>query len=118
MSSPLESLKVSHKILEQDAYQFSVLLMSCVSFLAFLLAAVLFGGAISEPIGISPELLICVVVQSYGVFLVNFFNMRYIFTKQARRNFVISVLVAASMTSLSIVLILMDSNMHIALKLS
>jgi O-antigen/teichoic acid export membrane protein len=92
---------------EQDAYQFSVLLMSCVSFTAFLLLAILFGGAISEPLGITPELLVCVVVQSYGVFLVNFFNMRYIFKKQARRNFVISVLVAVSTTSLSIVLILL-----------
>lgn len=90
---------------EQDSYQFSVLLMSCVSFAAILLIVVLFGGWLAAPTGLDRPLLVCVVVQSFGVFLVNFFNMRYIFTKQAQRNFVISVAVAVSTTAASIILI-------------
>lgn len=90
---------------EQDSYQFSVLVMSLAVFAAVFCIVLLFLHPISELLGMSQTLTVCMIIQSFGSFVIAFFNMRYIFRKQAQKNFMISAGVCLSTTLLSVVLI-------------
>lgn len=90
---------------EQDSYQLSVLVLSTASFLVILVAVLLFLGPVSALLGLEPLLVVCMVVQSFGAFVICLFSMRFIFKKQAQRNFAISVGVCLATTALSVVLI-------------
>lgn len=90
---------------EHDSYQYSVLVMSFLSFTFVLLGGCIFSGNLTQATGLSPVLLILAVIQSFGVFIVQFFNMRYIFSKEAKRNFMLSVGISVSTTILSVALI-------------
>lgn len=91
---------------EQDSYQYSVLMLSFLSFSVLFAVCCVFSNGVSGLLGLSPVLVILLLLQSFGVFLVQFFNMRFVFAKEARRNFLMAIGVSVSTTVLSIVLVL------------
>lgn len=90
---------------EQESYQYSVLLLSLISFSVVSTAFIIYIEPASVVLGMSEGLVICLLVQSFGAFLVQFFNMRFIFRKEAQKNFFVSVGLCVATTVLSIALI-------------
>ncbi len=90
---------------EQDSYQFSVLVLSFASFSLIFAASTAFNGDLSVLMGLSPELVSLLVVQSFGAYIVQFFNMRFVFSKEAKKNFMMAVGISTMTTVLSIALI-------------
>lgn len=90
---------------EQEDYQFSILIMSLFSFFSIFFLVNVFSGILSNLLGLSKPLIDCMVIQSFAIFLINFFNMRYIFKKKAQMNFLISVAVAVFTTITSLIFI-------------
>lgn len=90
---------------EQDSYQLSVLLMGSLSFVCILIASIVFLEPLSSLLGMSRLLVVAMVLQSFGAFVVALFSMRFIFRKQPKSNFFMSVGVCLATTVLSIILI-------------
>lgn len=91
---------------EQDSYQLSILVMSLIPFGIILATAVVFLQPLSELLLMPAPLVICMVLQSFGAFVISLFSMRYIFRKQAQFNFALSVGLCVATTLLSVALIL------------
>lgn len=91
---------------EQDSYHLSALVLGLLSFgiIMFLLLAGM--SAVSSWLDMEPLLVIAMALQSLGSFIVSFFSMRFIFRKQAQRNFLISVGVCVATTLTSLMLII------------
>ena len=90
---------------EQDSYQLSILALSTIAFLVVLVAVFFFLGPISALLSLEPLLVVCMVVQSFGAFVISLFSMRFIFKKQAQLNFSISLGVCFATTALSVFLV-------------
>ena len=90
---------------EQDSYHFSILMMSLAVFAVLFCAVLLFLHPLSELLSMSPVLTVCMMVQSFGAFVVGVFNMCFIFKKEAQKNFAVSVGLCIATTLLSIALI-------------
>lgn len=91
---------------EQDSYQFSILTMSLGTFAFIFILTMVFMNLASGLLSMSPAMIVCMLAQSFGAFLVAFFNMRFIFRKQAQKNFLVSVGLCLATTLLSVALIL------------
>lgn len=91
---------------EQDYYHLSALALGMTSFAVVMAALLAFLPQVSSLLDMEPLLVICMALQSLGTFLVSFFSMRFIFRKQAHKNFLISVGVCVATTVASLVLIL------------
>lgn len=90
---------------EQDDYQFSVLTMTFGVFALIFLLCLLFLLPLSQLLKMSELIVVCMLFQSFGSFLISFFSMRFIFKKEAAKNFFLSVGLCVATTLLSIVLI-------------
>ena len=90
---------------DQDSYQFSILALSTVAFLVIFVAVLLLLEPVSTLLSLEPLLVVCMVVQSFGAFVISLFSMRFIFKKQAQLNFVISVGICLATTALSVFLV-------------
>lgn len=91
---------------EQDSYQYSVLMLSFISFTVLFAVCCVFLDGVSGLLGLSPLLVVLLLLQSFGAFMVQFFNMRFVFAKEARNNFLMAVGISVATTLLSIALIL------------
>ena len=91
---------------EQDSYQFSIMLLSLISFGVILAFSLVFIGPLGAAVGLSSVMCVCMIMQSFGAFIVSFFNMRFIFRKDALYNFCLSVFICLATTVASIALIL------------
>lgn len=90
---------------EQDSYHFSILALATLAFVAVLGFVLLLLDPLSSLLSLKPILVVCMVVQSFGTFVINLFSMRFIFSKQAQLNFAISVGVCLVTTIMSVALI-------------
>lgn len=92
---------------EQDSYHLSVLTLGLLSFVVIFVALLAFMPQVSVLLDMEPLLVIAMALQSLGAFVVTLFSMRFIFCKQARRNFAVSVGVCVATTIASLLLILL-----------
>lgn len=91
---------------EQDDYQLSCLTMGLLSFVVILGLCLAFIKPLSVMLSMDGLLIIAMVLQSFGAFVIALFSMRFIFRKEPQKNFALSVGVAISTTAVSVVLIL------------
>ena len=91
---------------EQDSYQLSCLLMGLLSFAVIMALCVTFIGPLSDALSMDDLLVVAMVLQSFGAFVVALFSMRFIFRKEPQKNFALSVGVAVTTTLVSVALIL------------
>ena len=91
---------------EQDSYQLSCLLMGLLSFAVVMVLCVAFIGPLSGILNMDGLLIVAMVLQSFGAFVVALFGMRFIFRKEPQKNFALSVGVAFATTLVSVALIL------------
>lgn len=90
---------------EQDSYQLSVLVLALLSFGVMMALVILFLTPLSEMLEMSPSMVVCALVQSFGMCTIGLFNKRYIFRKQAQDNLLLSVSVSVSSSILAIILV-------------
>lgn len=91
---------------EQDSYQFSILVLSLITFTVIICLVLFTLQPLSKLLNMQPILTICMVIQSFGAFVISLFSMRYIFKKQPKKNFILSVGLCLCTTILSVLLIL------------
>ena len=91
---------------EQDSYQLSCLLMGLLSFAVIMALCVAFIGPLSDLLSMDGLLVVSMVLQSFGAFVVALFSMRFIFRREPQKNFALSVGVAVATTLVSVALIL------------
>lgn len=90
---------------EQDSYQLSALALGLLSFLVVFAILIIFMPFFSALLDMEPLLVVAMALQSLGMFVVALFSMRFIFRKQAQKNFLISVGVCFTTTVASLLLI-------------
>lgn len=91
---------------EQDSYQLSCLSMGLLSFAVVMVLCVSFIGPLSNLLNMDGTLIVAMVLQSFGAFVIALFSMRFIFRKEPQKNFMLSVGVAVATTLVSVGLIL------------
>ena len=90
---------------EQEPYQFSVLMMTVAVFSGIMLLSAVFISPLSQALNMSKLLVVAMLIQSFGSFLIAFFNARFIFRRQPHKNFLVSVGLCIGTTLLSVALI-------------
>lgn len=90
---------------EQDSYQFSILVLSFLAFIALFIVTIIFLQPISSLLNMDPTITVCMVIQSFGSCVISLFSMRYIFNKNAQFNFLLSVGICIATTLTSVLLI-------------
>ena len=91
---------------EQDSYHLSVMILGTLSFVVLLVLALIFLQPLSEILLIDPLLIILMLLQSFGSFVTSLYGMRFIFKKQAQKNFIMSTGICIATTLVSIFLIM------------
>ncbi len=90
---------------EQDSYQWSILLLGFTSFILILILTLFFLDPLSALLKMPQLLVVSMVLQGFGSFVVALFSMRFIFKKEPKKNFLMSVGLSVVTTALSVVLI-------------
>ncbi len=111
-SGTFASASVAFPENEQSSYQKSILLFSICCSGVFGVICILFLNRLSTLIALDKVIIIWMFIHSFGAYCISLFNNRFIFTKQAQRNFAISISVCLATTFLSLlfVLIIFESN--------
>lgn len=91
---------------EQSKYQSSIMSLSLVVFLACSALVICFLEPISAALKLERLLIILMLVQAFGVFCVNFLNMKFVYEFKAGRNMAMSLGVTLTTLALSLLLIL------------
>lgn len=91
---------------EHNAYYSSILSLSCLFSAIFTLLIVVFINPISAFLQFDKIIVLLMVVQSFGAYVVSFASMKFIHHKQAHLNFLVSVAVTLLSVAISLVLIM------------
>lgn len=91
---------------EHDAYYSSILSLSCLVSAGITLLIVLFIRPISAFLQFSHLIVLLIVVQSFGAYVISFASMKFIHHKQAHLNFLVSILVTLLSIGISLLLIM------------
>lgn len=92
---------------EQDAYQASVLQIAGVTTIALALVAVAWLPELSELLKLGEPVVLLVIVQSVGMYVANFFTMRFTLRREAQKSLVLSVSLAVLSVAASLMLVVM-----------
>ncbi len=90
----------------QKAYRSSVMSLSFCSMVVLSLLILLFIEPISKFLDLSVVLIVIMIFQSFGTFVISFASTTFTFDKQAQKTFLLSVTTALATIALSLVLIL------------
>ncbi len=90
---------------EQNAYFSSALFLSCVTSSLITLLTVIFIQPISAFMKLDRVIVLLMLFQSFGAYVINFATLKFIYAKEAAKNFFVSVLVSISSVLISLVLI-------------
>ncbi len=95
---------------EQKAYRSSVLSLSFCSMSIFSILILIFIGPISKLLDLTAVLIIIMIFQSFGTFVISFASTTFTFDKQAQKTFLLSITTAIATIVLSFVLMLMSGE--------
>lgn len=90
---------------EQNAYQSSILALSCVSYFIFTMVMLIGIIPLSKMLNMQTVMYICMLLQGFGQFCVNFINIKFTYEFKAGKNFFLSVFTSISNILLSLLLI-------------
>lgn len=91
---------------EHDAYYSSVLSLSCLVSSVLTVLILVFINPISEFLQFNKIIVLLIIAQSFGAYIISFATMKYIHHKQASLNFIVSVVVTLISIALSLLLIM------------
>jgi len=92
---------------EQPGYQSSVMSLSLLSFLMCGVLMTVFAQSISQALRLSKVLIGLMLFQAFGSFCMNFLNSKFTYEFKAGRNMALSVGVAVSTVTLSLILVVL-----------
>ena len=92
---------------EQKRYRSSVLSLSMLSMVIISILMVIFIGPVSKFLDLSATMVIIMVLQGFGTYVISFTTITFTYDKKAQKNFLLSIITAIAIVTLSIVLILM-----------
>ena len=114
-SGTFASASVAFPENEQSSYQKSILLFSICCSGVFGVICILFLNRLSTLIALDKVIIIWMFIHSFGAYCISLFNNRFIFTKQAQRNFAISISVCLATTFLSLLLPPLQHSLYMSL---
>ena len=91
---------------EHDAYYSSILSLSCLVSAGMTLLILLFINPISSFLQFNKIIVLLIIVQSFGAYVISFATMKFIHHKQAHLNFLVSVTVTVLSIVISLLLIM------------
>ena len=91
---------------ELDAFYSSILSLSCLVSAVLTVLIVIFINPIAAFMQFNKIVVLLIVAQSFGAYVINFVTMKYIHHKQASLNFLVSVVVTLVSVFLSLILIM------------
>lgn len=86
-----------------DSYLSSIMTLSVISFIVILSIGITANKLFAELLGLRPDLVVLLVIQSFASFCITFYTMKLIQYKQAERSTLLSLTVSILSTGLSIV---------------
>lgn len=90
---------------EQDKYESSILTLSAISLVLISVLTIVFIEPLSEFFELSHKVIILMIAQSFGAYLINFAISVYTIKKEAYKTFIISVVTTISSIVVSLALI-------------
>ena len=95
---------------EQNAYFSSALFLSCITSAAITLLTVIFIQPISAFMKLDRVIVFLMLLQGFGSYVISFATLKFIYAKEASKNFLVSVLVSIFSVVISLILIVNISN--------
>ncbi|MBS5660091.1 MAG: oligosaccharide flippase family protein [Clostridiales bacterium] len=90
---------------EQNAYFSSTLFLSCITSAVITLLTVIFIQPISAFMKLDRVIVLLMLFQSFGSYAISFATLKFIYAKEASKNFLVSVLVSIFSVIISLILI-------------
>lgn len=90
---------------KQTEYQSSVLCLSILSYILFSIVLLIIDEPISRLMGLPSRLMILMLAQGLGQYVVTFFNVKYTYEFKATKNLILTVIVSLSTFLASVLLI-------------
>ncbi len=107
------SISVSRTYFEEKEikpYYSSILTISCISAILISSIMLIFINPISSFMGLKKGIILLMLFQSFGAYAINFVTFKYIYAKQASKNFFISVAVSILSIVISLIIIYITPN--------
>lgn len=104
-SSTIAPSRAAIKDEEQDKYQSSILTLSICSFVIFYALMLVFHGFMEKMLKMDNRMFLFLLINAFGMYVVEFLNLKYIYEFEAKKNFIITVSSAVIGILLSIMLI-------------
>ncbi len=107
------TISVSRTYFEEKdikSYYSSILTISCVTSVFVALVMIIFIKPISAFMGLSSFVVILMLLQSFGAYAINFMTFKFIYAKQASKNFFLSVAVSVLSIVISLIIIYIIPN--------
>lgn len=76
---------------EHKKYQSSVLFLSFISFIIVSILMIVFIEPVKKLTDFSNTIIVLMIIQSFGAYIVGFVNITFIYSKQAQKNFAVSL---------------------------
>ena len=90
---------------ELNAYNSSVLSLSCLSSIIVSVIVLIFINPVAGFMGTDRYIVVLMLLQSFGAYVINFATLKYTYSKQASKNFALSVAVSLLSVIISLILI-------------
>lgn len=90
---------------ELKAYYSSTLFLSCLSSLSVAALVLIFINPVAVFMGTDRYIVVLMLLQSFGAYAINFATLKYTYSKQASKNFALSVTVSLLSVIISLILI-------------
>jgi O-antigen/teichoic acid export membrane protein len=98
----IPNAKIKYDDTKIDAYLSSVMTLSVISFIVFLVGAIVANRFVAHIFGLRSDLVILLVIQSFSAFGIAFYTRKLIQYKQVEHSTLLSLLVSISSTVLAI----------------
>ena len=95
---------------EQQQYRSSILSLSFCSMIVFSLIVLIFSGPVSALLDVKNSIILIMVLQSFGTYVIMFASAGFTYDKEAYKTFLLSVTAALATIALSLVLMLRSDS--------
>lgn len=95
---------------KQNEYRSSILSLSLTSLIAVSALILIFLGPVSRFLELNTVMIVVMILQSFGAYVISFTTTTYTYDKKAQKTFLISVVTALSTVALSLVLLSMTPD--------
>jgi O-antigen/teichoic acid export membrane protein len=95
---------------EQKGYRSSILSLSMLSMVVISILVMILMGPVTKFLDLSVAMVVIMLLQSFGTYVITFTTITFIYDKKAQKNFLLSVITALMTVALSIVFVTMTDE--------